>query len=149
MQSGINAAAGAAANAAANLVAAAIAAARAKAKTGSPSKLFAELGVDLADGVVMGLEAGSSAVADAAAGLISTAAGATSDSLAVDVRRFDTGGSQAPGTVVVQGVAGMFQVILPAGFDPAMAPAVGAGIMRGFSGFVQSQEVRTIARTSA
>lgn len=149
MQSGINAAASAAANAAANLVSAAIAAARAKAKTGSPSKLFAELGADLADGVVMGLEAGSSAVADAAAGLISTAASATSDSLAVDVRRFDAGGSQAPGTVVVQGVAGMFQVILPAGFDPAMAPAVGAGIMRGFSGFVQSQEVRTIARTSA
>jgi hypothetical protein len=149
MQSGINAAAGAAANAAANLVSAAIAAARAKAKTGSPSKLFAELGVDLADGVIMGLEAGTGAVADAAAGLITTAAGATSDSLAVDVRRFDAGGSQAPGTVVVQGVAGMFQVILPAGFDPAMAPAVGAGIMRGFSGFVQSQEVRTIARTSA
>jgi hypothetical protein len=149
VQAGINSAAQAAANAAANLVEAAIAAARAKAKTGSPSKLFAELGVDLADGVVMGLEAGTGAVADAAAGLITTAAGATSDALAVDVRRFDSGGSQAPGTVVVQGVEGMFQVILPAGFDPAMAPAVGAGIMRGFSGFVQSQQVRTIARTSA
>jgi hypothetical protein len=41
----------------------------------------------------------------------------------------------------------MFQVILPPGFDPSQAVATGADIGRGFLTFVQTQQVRTIARS--
>jgi hypothetical protein len=149
MQSGINSVATAVANAAAALVSGAIASANAEAQTGSPSKLFAALGRDLADGVTMGLEQGASDVADAAAALVDGGAAATAERLSVDVRRFGDGGGAVGSPVIVQGVAGMFQVILPPGFDPREAVATGANIGRGFLTFVQSQQVRTIARSQA
>jgi hypothetical protein len=147
MQSGINSVAASVANAAAALVEGAIASAKAEAKVGSPSRLFAELGRDMADGVMVGLEEGQAGVADAAAALVGVGAAATADRLAVDVRRFGDGGGAVGSPVVVQGVAGMFQVILPPGFDPSQAVATGADIGRGFLSFVQQQQVRTIARS--
>lgn len=149
MESGIGAGVGGVVGSAIAMVQAAIAAAHAEAQTGSPSKLFAALGRDLADGVTMGLEQGQADVAAASAALVSVGAAATSDRLAVDVRRFGDGGGAVGSPVVVQGVAGMFQVILPSGFDPSLAPGVGADIGRGFLTFVQSQQVRTIARSQA
>lgn len=147
MQAGINSAAASVGAAAAAMVQNAIDKAKAKAQVGSPSKLFAELGRDMADGVTVGLVDGTSDVSDAAAALVDTAATVSADTLAVDVRRFGDNGGLAAGTVVVQGVEGMFQVVLPPGFDPAQAPATGAGIARGFWGYLQQQQVRTIARS--
>lgn len=147
VSAGINAAAEAVAAAAGALVDAAIARAREKAKSKSPSLLFAELGRDLADGVTMGLEAGAAGVSDAAAGLITMAQVASADTLGVDVRRFDTGGGPPGSPVVINAVEGMLQVTVVGTQDTAAAIATGRNVARGFMGFVQEQEVRTIARS--
>lgn len=74
MQSGINAVGAQVGAAAAAMVQQAIAAARAAAQTGSPSKLFAALGEDMGEGVVVGLASTADTVAKASAEIVSAAA---------------------------------------------------------------------------
>jgi hypothetical protein len=148
MQAGINSVAAAVASAASLLVSGAIARARAEAQTGSPSRLFARLGADMAAGVVVGLEGGTSAVEGASAGLVDAAASVANLSAAdVSVRAFGDGAAGAGG-IIVQGVAGMVQIDLTGVTDVAVARNVADAAAAGFVDGLLTRRVTALARTS-
>jgi hypothetical protein len=147
LSAGINNAAQAVANAAAALVDAAINSARAKAKSKSPSLLFAELGEDLAAGVVIGLDAGTSAVEAASASLINAAAATTAASVSdVSVQPFGAG--SASGGIVVNAVPGMVSIDLSGIDDPAVARRVGDSAASGFVDGLLQRRVTALAKVS-
>lgn len=147
MQAGINSVAEAVASAASLLVSGAIARARAEAQTGSPSRLFARLGADMAAGVVVGLQGGTSAVEDATAALVDAAASVASLSAAdVSVRAFSD--DVAGGAIFVQGVAGMVQIDVSGVTDVGVARQVGAAAASGWVDGLLQRRVGALARTS-
>lgn len=147
LSAGISNAAQAVANAAAALVDAAINSARAKAKSKSPSLLFAELGEDLAAGVVIGLADGTAAVEAASASLINAAAATTAASVSdVSVQPFGAGSSS--GGIVVNAVPGMVAIDLSGISDPAVARRVGDSAASGFVDGLLQRRVTALAKVS-
>ncbi len=160
MQSGINSVAAAVAAGAAALVEAAIAAARSKARTGSPSKLFAELGDDMGMGVVVGLEGTTRDVADASADLVTAAASVAANEAAFvrQARALNTSIDLAGGSSTAAGAtstnitiaAGAVQVRFTGSAVPTTdeARAVGDEIGNAVADTLERRSLRVAARTA-
>lgn len=151
MESGIFGMVGAVASAAAGLVRSAAARARAEAREASPSRLFAEIGENMALGMAVGMDAETSRVRDSSAALVAAAADAAmSVDRALVAPGFVSGSTAATGGggTVLQIAQGAVVVSFSGAVSEADARMVGGAVLDGIVDAAFRRQVAVDIRTS-